>query len=118
MKFYLMINPAALTFTAAGNGNREVNLRVGVCTFDETGKPLLYMSDAVDQKLTAKEYAELAQSGLPHLVAVAGPKPAAVRLAVMDEASGKVGSVFVKTDAPVIAAAVGSGAAQGSPRTK
>lgn len=118
MKFYLMINPAALTFTAAGNGNREVNLRVGVCTFDETGKPLHYMSDAVDQKLTAKEYAELAQSGLPHLVAVAGPRPAAVRLAVMDEASGKVGSVFVKTDAPVIAAAVGSGAAQGSPRTK
>jgi len=104
MKFFLMINPAALTFTATGNGNREVNLRVGVCTFDQTGKPLHYMSDGVDQKLTAKEFEELAKGGLPHEVAVAGPKPAAVGLAVMDEASGKVGSVFVKTDSPVMAA--------------
>jgi VWFA-related protein len=111
MKFYLMINPAALTFTAAGNGNREVNLHVGVCTFDETGKPLHYMSDAMDQKLTAKEFQELTTSGLPHVVAVAGPKPAAVRLAVMDEASGRVGSVFVKTDGPVIAAAAASSSA-------
>ncbi len=97
MKFYLMINPAALTFTGFGNGNREVNLRVGVCTFDETGKPLHYMSDGVDQKLTQGEYESLMKSGLPHLVAVAGPKPAAVRLAVLDVISGKVGSVFVKT---------------------
>jgi VWFA-related protein len=103
MKFYLMINPAALTFTAAGNGNREVNLHVGVCTFDETGKPLHYMSDSVDQRLTAKEFEALAKSGLPHVVAVAGPKPAAVRLAVIDEPSGKVGSVFVKTDGPAAA---------------
>jgi VWFA-related protein len=118
MKFYLMINPAALTFTAAGNGNREVNLRVGVCTFDETGKPLHYMSDSVDQKLTAKEFQELAQSGLPHVVAVAGPKPAAVRLAVLDEASGKVGSVFVRTDGPVIAATTSSSTGQSSPQSQ
>ncbi len=118
MKFYLMINPAALTFTAAGNGNREVNLRVGVCTFDETGKPLHYMSDGVDQKLTLSEYESLIKSGLPHVVAVAGPKPAAVRLAVMDEASGKVGSVFVKTDGPVIAATASSSAGQGAAGTK
>ena len=118
IKFYLMINPAALTFTATGNGNREVNLRVGVCTFDETGKPLHYMSDGLDQKLTAKEFQELTQSGLPHVVAVAGPKPAAVRLAVMDEASGKVGSVFVKTEGPVTAAAASSNSDQISPRSK
>jgi len=118
MKFYLMINPAALTFSRAGNGNREVNLRVGVCTFDETGKPLHYMSDSVDQKLTVKDFAELARSGLPHVVAVAGPKPAAVRLAVMDVPSGKVGSVFVKTDAPVVAAAGGRGAGQRTPQNK
>jgi VWFA-related protein len=118
MKFYLMINPAALTYTAAGGGNREVNLRVGVCTFDETGKPLHYMSDSVDQKLTAKQFQELIHGGLPHVVAVAGPKPAAVRLAVMDEASGKVGSVFVKTDGPVIASASSSSPAQSPPQTK
>ena len=118
MKFYLMINPAALTFTAVGDGNREVNLRVGVCTFDQTGKPLHYMSDSIDQKLTEKEFEELVKSGLPHLVAVAGPKPAAVRLAVMDEASGKVGSVFVKTDGPVATATAGSSVAQSSPVAK
>jgi VWFA-related protein len=118
MKFYLMINPAALTFTAAGNDNRELNLHVGVCTFDQTGKPLHYMSDSVDQKLTAKEFQELAQSGLPHVVAVAGPKPAAVRLAVMDEASGKVGSVFVRTDGPVIAATTSSSTGQSSPQSQ
>jgi VWFA-related protein len=118
MKFYLMINPAALTFAAAGRGSREVSLRVGVCTFDETGKPLHYMSEGVDQKLTAKEFAELAKGGLPHLVAMAGPKPAAVRLAVMDEPSGKVGSVFVKTGGPVIAATAGSRGTDSSPQDK
>ena len=68
------------------------------------------MSDGLDQKLTAKEFEELAHSGLPHVVAVAGPKPAAVRLAVIDEASGKVGSVFVKTDGPIAAATASSSA--------
>ena len=52
------------------------------------------------------------------MVAVAGPKPAAVRLAVMDEASGKVGSVFVKTEGPVTAAAASSNSDQISPRSK
>jgi VWFA-related protein len=118
MKFYLMINPAALTFTAAGNGNREVNLSVGVCTFDETGKPLHYMGDSVDQKLTQSEYESLMKGGLPHVAAVAGPRPAAVRLAVMDDASGKVGSVFVKTDGPGIAASTGPSAGDSSRQNK
>lgn len=106
MKFYLIINPAALTFTASGDGRREVNLRVGVCTFDETGKPLHYMSDAVDQKLTAGEYLLLANHGLPHVVSIAGRRPTSVRLAIMDLPSGKIGSVLVNFVAPAGAAPV------------
>jgi hypothetical protein len=81
-------------------------------------KPLHYMSDAVDRKLTQSEYESLIKAGLPHMVAVAGPKPAAVRLAVMDEPSGKVGSVFVKTDGPVIAATAGPTAGHTAPLTQ
>ena len=102
LKFYVLINPAALTFTASGSGSREVNLRVGVCTFDEAGNPLHYMSEDAGQKLTPSEYQLLAKGGLPHMVSLGGPKPAWVRLAVMDLPSGRIGSVSVKIDSPDI----------------
>ena len=95
MKFYLMINPAALTFAPTDRSGEEVKLALGVCTFDETGKPLHYMSDSVDQKLTPDEYHSLLTGGLPYVVSIAGQMPAAVRLVVMDVASGRVGSVKV-----------------------
>jgi VWFA-related protein len=106
MKFYLMINPAALTFTVASNGGQQVKLRLGVCTFDETGKPLHYMSDNLDQRFTPSEYQSLLKAGLPHVVSIAGRKPASVRLAVMDSLSGKIGSVSVKVGRPAAAGSV------------
>ena len=120
MKFYLMINPAALTFTAEGNGSRKVNLRVGVCTFDQAGKPHHYMSEGFGQKMTATEYRALEESGLPHVVSVAGLKPAAVRLAVMDVTSGRIGSVRIETESSISPAVADSVRArkdhQGNPR--
>ena len=95
MKIYLMINPAALTFAPTDRSGEKVKLALGVCTFDETGKPLHYMSDSVDQRFTPGEYHSLLTGGLPHVVSIAGQMPAAVRLAVMDLASGRVGSVKV-----------------------
>lgn len=118
LKFYLMINPAALTFTASGNGIREVNLRVGVCTFDEADNPLHYMSEDADQKLTPSEYQLLAKYGLPHMVSVGGPRSARVRLAVMDLPSGRIGSVSVKIDSPEIVSAATSAAGQKTSQTK
>lgn len=118
LKFYLMINPAALTFIATGNGGRQVNLRVGVCTFDEAGNPLHYMSKDADQKLTPSEYQLLSKGGLPHTVSLDGPRSARVRLAVMDLPSGRIGSVSVKIDSPDIVSAASSTPGQKTSQTK
>lgn len=97
MKFHLVINPAALTFVGSDNDSKEVKLLLGICTFDNAGKPLHYMSDDLVQRLKPVEYRSVITGGLQHVVSIAGPKPAAVRLAVMDLASGRLGSVRVAT---------------------
>jgi len=57
------------------------------------------MRDPIDLTFSAKEYNTLvALKGLPHIVSIPGPKPAAVRLLVKDLASGRVGSINVRVE--------------------
>ena len=72
-------------------------LKIGACTFDKFGKPMQFLQDSVDAKLTEKQFAALqAQHAFPHaLVFTPGPGTAAVRLLVKDAVTGEMGSVNV-----------------------
>jgi hypothetical protein len=57
------------------------------------------MSYPVNVKLTAHQFNGLMTSGkLTDTILVPGPKPAAIRLLVKDVSTGKLGSVYIKTD--------------------
>jgi VWFA-related protein len=96
-QYVMAIDPNMLSFTSQSDGSRQLSLRIGVCTFDKSGKPMRFMQEAVNPKLTDKQYAAvLAQHGYPHsLVLSPGPGIASVRLLVQDVATGQMGSVNV-----------------------
>lgn len=99
LKFYLAIDPTSLTFAPTEDGGQDLKIRIAVCTFDKAGKPLQLMKDPIDRKLSANEYKTLlAMRGLPHIVSIPGPKPAAVRLLVKDVASDRVGSINIRVE--------------------
>jgi len=97
VKYFMAIDPTTLTFAPQPDGLRELALRVGVCTFDKSGKPMQFLQDLVDAKLSDKQFAAIqAQHGFPHsIVFTPGPGTASVRLLVKDAASGEMGSVNV-----------------------
>jgi VWFA-related protein len=98
LKFSMMINPEALTIVPTTDGARQLQIMVGVCTLDEKGSPLQLMTEAIDRKLSARDYRAVLSGGLPHIISIPGPKPGAVRLLVEDVASGRIGSIYIKTD--------------------
>ena len=98
LKFDLDIAASSLTFTPTGSGGGEVNLQLAVCTFDEKGKPGQFMSIPLNRKLTESETRQAAADGLQDIAAVPGPRPASLRLAVMDVPSGRLGSISIKAD--------------------
>ncbi len=98
LKFYLAVEPSGLTFAPTTEGKRELNINVAVCTFDKNHNPVQLLVEPLRRELTMTEYQSLAASGLPHYISIPGPKPAALRLLVMDIPSGRMGSVDVKLD--------------------
>jgi len=105
LKFYLMANLPALTLTPTSDGNHELSITVAACTFDTNGSPAQLIREAVTRQLDAKAYQSLtAAGGFAHVVAIPGPKPAAVRLMVKDLPSGRLGSVHIKVDDTLAAA--------------
>jgi VWFA-related protein len=99
LKFSLAVNPAPLTFSPTADGGQQLNLDVAVCTYNEKDWPLKLMSYPVNVKLTAHQFNGLMTSGkLTDTILVPGPKPAAIRLLVKDVSTGKLGSVYIKTD--------------------
>lgn len=98
VRFYLDIEPSLLTLVPTSDGGRELNIQVAACTFDRKGKPLELMSQPVQRKLTAKEYAAISKSGLPHVVEIPAPAPSAVRLVVKDVPSSRIGSVHINLE--------------------
>lgn len=104
LKFYLMVNTAALTLIPTSDGGRNLNIVVAVCTFDKKGSPLQLMSEPVNRKLSASEYQSLtAVGGLSHVVTIPGPKPVSLRLLIKDIPSGRLGSVQIKVEDSVAA---------------
>ena len=120
VKYFMAIDPATLTFVSQPDGLRELALRVGVCTFDRSGKPIQFLQDSVDAKLSDKQFAAMqAQHGFPHLIVfMPGPGTASVRLLVKDAASGGMGSVnvpYVVAGTPVTPLPTGGASKLGPP---
>jgi len=105
LKFYMTINTSALTAPETSHGGRDLHFIIAACSFDREGGAQQLMSEDIHHEFTKAEYQGLLQNGLPHIVSVTGPPPAAVRLLVKDLPSGRLGSVGIKLEnvAPVAA---------------
>ncbi len=95
IRYVMAIDPTTVTFASQSDGSRDLVLNVGICTFDKTGKPIQFLQNSMDAKLTEKEFDAIqAQHGFPHdVIFMPAPGTAAVRLLVRDVATGEMGSV-------------------------
>lgn len=98
LKFYLTINTSALTAPEINTGGRDLNFTIAACTFNSKGGAQQLISEEIHHEFTKAEYQGLVQNGLPHIVSIPGPQPAAVRLLVKDLPSGRLGSVGIKLE--------------------
>ena len=99
LKFSLLIDASALTIPPSGDGSRQLNLDVAVCTYNEKLWPLKLMNYPVNIKMSSQQLNTLMSTGkLADTIRVPGPKPSAVRLLVKDVASGRLGSIYIRTD--------------------
>ncbi|HKW16546.1 MAG TPA: VWA domain-containing protein [Terriglobales bacterium] len=117
-RYFMEIDPGKLTFTSQSDGARELALKVGVCTFDKSGKPLQFMEQSINPTLSDKQYSAVQANGYPHYVLLtASAGVATVRLVVQDMASGEMGSVNIPYKEMVASAATSStsGAAPAPP---
>jgi len=109
-KYFIAVDPNALSFTSPEGGSRTLHLELGACMFNAHGAPLQYFRQGVDQKFSEAEYQTTISSGITHTFSlVPKPETARVRLLVCDTATGMVGSVDVPyssetSSAPVVQA--------------
>lgn len=94
-RFFMGIHPGTLTFMPQSDGSHKLTLKTGVCTFDKSGKPLQFIQQAIDFKLTEEQFAGVqAQHGVPESILLEPvPGVASVRLVVEDVETGRLGSV-------------------------
>jgi VWFA-related protein len=99
LKFTLLIDASALTVPPTADGNHRLNLDIAVCTYNAKDWPLRLMNYPVNFELDAKKYETLTTTGkLTDTISIPAPEPAAIRLLVKDVSTGKLGSVYIKTD--------------------
>ena len=96
-KFSTVVSPTTLSFVPQDDGSRKLHLTYAFCTFDRTGKPLQFLHQDFEAKLTDKQYSAIqAQHGFPHvMVFPIAPGTSKLRLLVKDLATGQMGSVNV-----------------------
>lgn len=93
-KYFLAIDPGALSFGSPEGGIRNLHLELAACMFNLRGQPLQYFRQGVDQKFTESEYQSTKASGVVHtLNLIPKPETTRVRLLVCDTATGMIGSV-------------------------
>ncbi len=108
LRFYIDIDPQTLTLSPTSDGGREFSIEVAACSFDNKGKPLQLLTQPINGKLTSKEYQNVTQNGLAHVVAIPAPMPAGVRLLVKDIPTNHIGTVHVNLDDVVTARSKGA----------
>jgi VWFA-related protein len=97
VRYFVAIEPGTLTFTPETDGTQHVRLKVGLCSFDKSGKPLRLIRDTIDERLTDKQFAEVqAQHGFARVVSlVPTPGMSLVRVLIKDLPTGLMGSVNI-----------------------
>jgi VWFA-related protein len=97
VRYFVAIEPGMITFKPETDGTQHVRLKVGLCSFDKSGKPLRLLQDTIDEKHSKKQFAEVqAQHGLAHVVSlVPTPGMSLVRVLIKDLPTGSMGSVNI-----------------------
>jgi len=102
-KYFLVIDPNALSFTPGEGGVRNVQIELATCMFNARGLPLQYNRQRIGQKYTEAEYQSVKAHGISHTISfVPKPETARVRLLVCDTRTGIVGSVDLPYPSQVI----------------
>jgi len=98
LKFSLLVDASALSLPQAADGSYQLNLGIGVCTYNKKQSPLQLMTFPLNIKLTQPQFDQVMSTGkLTDTILVPGPHPAGVRLLVKDVRTGKLGSIYIKT---------------------
>jgi len=104
-KYFLVIDPNALSFGPSEGGVRNVQIELATCMFNARGLPLQYNRQSIRQKLTEAGYESIKTRGISHTISfVPKPETARVRLLVCDTRTGMIGSVDLPYPAQVISA--------------
>lgn len=102
-KYFMVIDPNALSFGAPDGGVRNLKMELATCMFDKRGLPLQYNRQTISQKFTEAEYESSRKHGISHTISfVAKPDTARVRLLVCDTLTGMIGSVELPHPAQII----------------
>src|SRR2546425_3933146 len=105
-KYFLVIDPNALSFGPSEGGVRNVQIELATCMFNARGLPLQYNRQSIGQKLTETEYESVKTRGISHTISfVPKPETARVRLLVCDSRTGMIGSVDLPYPAQFISPA-------------
>jgi hypothetical protein len=95
-KYFLAIDPHALSFGSPEGGVRTLHLELSACIFNAHGSPLQYFRQGVDRKFNETEYQSTIATGITHTMSIVPKAEAArVRLLVCDTATGMIGSVDI-----------------------
>ena len=102
-KYFLLVDPNALLFSAPENGVRSLHLALATCMLNAQGLPLQYNAQVLSQKFTEAEYESARSRGISHTISMV-PKPGTVRvrLLVCDLKTGTMGSVDLPYPAPKV----------------
>lgn len=105
-KYFLVIDPNALSFGPPEGGVRSVQIELATCMFNARGLPLQYNRQSIGQKFSETEFQTMKAHGVSHTISfVPKPETARVRLLVCDTRTGMIGSVDLPYPAPILSAA-------------
>jgi VWFA-related protein len=118
-KYFLVIDPNALSFGPLEGGVRNLQIELATCMFNARGLPLQYNRQSIGQKLTETEYESVKKRGISHTISfVPKPETARVRLLVGDTRTGMIGSVDLPYPAQLISTSSSKPEPSGSEATK
>jgi len=106
-KYFLLIDPNALSFGPADGGGRNLQIELATCMFNERGLPIQFNRQTITQKVPDSEFQSIKSHGVTHTISLV-PKPGTtrVRLLVCDSRTGMVGSVDLPYPPEIISAAL------------
>lgn len=104
-KYFLVIDPNALSFGEPDGGVRNIQMELATCMFNARGLPLQYNRQSVGQNFTETEYQSIKAHGISHTISfVPKPETARIRFLVSDTRTGMIGSVDLPYPAQIISA--------------